>query len=283
MTEQADLQFLAAFLKTETGIIIAAEKAYLVDSRLTPVANKHGLKTVAAVIDRLKLAPPAPLKRDVVEAMTTNETSFFRDGTPFEALKNHIFPGLVQRRASGKRLRILCAAASTGQEPYSIAMLFQELGLKDYTLDIVATDLDSQVLARAASGVYTKFEVQRGLPIKLMVKYFTQTGPDAWTLKPEIRRMVNFREYNLLNSDPALGQFDVVFCRNVLIYFDPPTKKAVLERLARHMAPDASLFLGGAETVFGITEAFAPGAGLRGVYVHKAAAAAAAVITKAAA
>lgn len=267
----ADLQFLAAFLKTETGIIIAPEKAYLVDSRLTPVTTKHGFKSIGALIDRLKMAPPAPLKRDVVEAMTTNETSFFRDGTPFEALKTSVLPALLQRRAVGRRLRILCAAASTGQEPYSVAMLFQELGLKDWTLDIVATDLDSTVLKRASEGVYTKFEVQRGLPVKMMVKYFTQNGPDAWQLKPEIRRMVSFREYNLLHNDPTLGQFDVIFCRNVLIYFDPATKKMVLDRLARHMALDAYLFLGGAETVFGITESFAPGAGLRGVYVHKSA------------
>ncbi len=273
-----DLVPLAAFLKAGSGLIISSDKSYLVESRLSPVATKHGLSSVAELIGRLKAFPSETLKRDVLEAMTTNETSFFRDGTPFEALKTKVLPALVKARQANRRLRILCAATSTGQEPYSIAMLLQELqgpqgqallgqSLQGWTLDIVATDIDTGVLARAEGGVYSKFEVQRGLPITHLVKYFDQLGPDAWRVKPTVRNTVTFRQANLLQDQPGLGAFDVIFCRNVLIYFDPETKGAVLARLAKHLADDGSLFLGGAETVIGITDRFTLSPGTRGMYV----------------
>jgi chemotaxis protein methyltransferase CheR len=264
-----DMPYLAEFLKTGSGLIISGDKGYLVESRLAPVAAKHGCASVADLVGRLKTFPGDALKRDVLEAMTTNETSFFRDGTPFDVLKTRLLPALAKARAAGRKLRILCAAASTGQEPYSIAMLVRETGalLQGWNVEIVATDIDTCVLARAAKGVYSKFEVQRGLPIAMLVKHFDQLGPDAWQVKEPLRKLIDFRHANILNDQPGWGTFDVIFCRNVLIYFDPATKAAVLSRLARHLADDGALFLGGAETVLGITEQFNLSPGVRGLYV----------------
>ena len=263
-----DITYLAEFLKSTSGLIISVDKGYLVESRLAPVATKHGCGNVADLVGRLKTFPPEALKRDVLEAMTTNETSFFRDNTPFEGLKTRTLPPLLKARASSRRLRILCAASSTGQEPYSIAMMLRELGpiVQGWNLEIVATDIDTNVIARAGKGVYTKFEVQRGLPITMLVKYFDQLGPDAWQIKSTVRDLVDFRFANILHEQPAWGTFDVIFCRNVLIYFDPATKAAVLARLAKHLADDGTLFLGGAETVIGISDKFNLSPGTRGMY-----------------
>ncbi len=260
----ADLATLAAFLKAGSGLIISSDKSYLVESRLASVAD---------LIGRLKIFPPENLKRDVLEAMTTNETSFFRDGTPFEALRTKILPSLIKSRQTSRRIHILCAAASTGQEPYSIALLLQEFqqALQGWTLDIVATDIDTAVLARAQKGVYSKFEVQRGLPVTHLVKNFDQLSDDAWQIKPAVRNLVSFRQTNLLQDQPTWGTFDVIFCWNVLIYFDPATKSAMLGRLANHLADDGVLFLGGAETVIGITEKFILSPGMRGTYMKAAA------------
>jgi chemotaxis protein methyltransferase CheR len=264
-----DILYLAEFLKNTSGLVISTDKSYLIESRLSPVAQRHGCAGLPELIGKLKRASSEELKRDVLEAMTTNETSFFRDITPFESMKTGILPALLKARESSKRLRILCAAASTGQEPYSLAILLKELGqaLQGWTTEIVATDIDTSVLAKARKGVYTKFEVQRGLPVALLVKYFDQQGPDAWQIKPDVRALVDFRHANILHAQPSWGIFDVVFCRNVLIYFDPATKAAVLARLARHLTDDGALFLGGAETVFGISDKFILSPGTRGLYV----------------
>jgi chemotaxis protein methyltransferase CheR len=200
--------------------------------------------------------------------MTTNETFFFRDRIPFDHLRDTIIPALVAARSREKRIRIWCTAAASGQEPYSIAMLLKSLGaqLNGFRVDILATDLSADVIERAKLGIYSQFEVQRGLPIQLLVKYFGKNG-DAWEIAPDLRSMVQFRTLNLLNDFSPLGQFDVVFCRNVLIYFDQPTKAKILEKMSKRLHRHGYLFLGGAETVLGITQAFKPLEGERGVYV----------------
>jgi len=204
----------------------------------------------------------------VVEAMTTNETFFFRDKLPFDHFRDTVMPALIAARSREKRIRIWCTAASTGQEPYSLAMLIKGMGaaISGYRIDILATDLSSEILEKAKNGIYTQFEVQRGLAVQLLVKYFDQIG-ESWQLAPELRSMVQFRPINLLNDFSALGTFDVVFCRNVLIYFDQDTKTAVLDRIARQMSDDGYLVLGAAETVIGLTNAFKPLADKRGLYV----------------
>jgi chemotaxis protein methyltransferase CheR len=207
------------------------------------------------------------LATNVVEAMTTNETFFFRDKVPFDQLRDTILPGLIQARAARKSLRIWSAASSTGQEPYSIAMCLKEKGasLAGWRIEIVATDLSQEVLEKSKAGVYSQFEVQRGLPIQLLVKYFTQSG-DIWQLNADVRSMVQFRQLNLLQDFSHLGTFDVIFCRNVLIYFDQDTKAVIFDRLAKSLEADSTLLLGAAESVVGITDAFRPVADRRGLY-----------------
>jgi chemotaxis protein methyltransferase CheR len=205
---------------------------------------------------------------DVVEAMTTNETFFFRDKIPFDNFKDTIVPDLIKARAGRKSLRVWCAAASTGQEPYSLAMLLKEMGpaLNGWRVEIVATDLSQEVLEKSKSGIYSQFEVQRGLPIQMLVKHFDQVG-EFWQIKPEVRSMVQFRQLNLLKDFSHLGKFDVIFCRNVLIYFDQETKIDVFSRLLKANETDGYLLLGAAETVVGLTNAYRPCQQRRGVYV----------------
>jgi len=207
------------------------------------------------------------LSAQVVEAMTTNETFFFRDKIPFEHFRDTIMPALITARAREKRIRIWCTAASTGQEPYSLAMAVKSMGpaIAGYRIDILATDLSSEVLEKAKTAMYSQFEVQRGLPVQLLLKFFDQVG-ETWQLAPELRSMVQFRPLNLLNDFSVLGSFDAVFCRNVLIYFDQDNKISVLNRIARQMPEDGYLVLGAAETVIGLTEAFKPLADKRGLY-----------------
>jgi chemotaxis protein methyltransferase CheR len=206
------------------------------------------------------------LTSEVVEAMTTNETFFFRDKIPFDHLKEAILPALVQARAVRRSLRIWCAASSTGQEPYSIAMLLKETpALSGWRTEIVATDLSQAVLEKSKAGVFSQFEVQRGLPIQMLVKHFKQNG-ELWQLNADIRAMVQHRPLNLLQDFSHLGTFDVIFCRNVLIYFDQNTKVNIFERLARMLEPDGVLALGAAESVVGITNTFKPDPERRGLY-----------------
>ncbi len=251
------MEFMATLLKERSGLILSRDKMYLLESRLTPLAQKHGLETLDLLIGRLRETPNAPLVDEVVEAMTTNETLFFRDNKPFDHFRDTTLPALAASRADVKKLRIWCAAASTGQEPYTLSMILKEQAAKfqGWQIEVVATDISSEALERAKSGKYTQFEVQRGLPIQILVKYFKK-HEDMWDLSPEIISMVTFKKFNLLDSFKALGVFDVVFCRNVLIYFDRETKADILDRMSVHMAPDACLYLGGAETVFGITETY---------------------------
>ena len=267
MTPQ-DFDYLRRLLRERSGLVLAAEKQYLAESRLVPVARRHGMNTLGELIEQLRSKSPAALIAEVVEAMTTNETFFFRDKLPFDHFRDTMMPALLAARAREKRIRIWCTAASTGQEPYSLAMLIKGMGaaVAGFRFEIVATDLASEVLEKAKAGIYSQFEVQRGLPVQLLVKFFTQQG-EAWQLAPELRNMVQFRTLNLLNDFSPLGTFDIVFCRNVLIYFDQDNKVAVLNRIARQIADDGFLVLGAAETVIGLTDAFKPLADKRGLYV----------------
>ncbi|SDD93976.1 MULTISPECIES: CheR family methyltransferase [Kordiimonas] len=263
-----DFEFLAGLLKERSGLMLTPDKVYLLESRLTPLARKRGLDTLDALVQKLRLSRDEALCVDVTEAMTTNESFFFRDNTPFDLFKNHVLPAMEKSRGGQKRLRIWCAAASTGQEPYSLAILLRENWMKwqNWKIEIIGTDICTQVLEKAKAGTYSQFEVQRGLPIQMLIKYFTQEG-DTWQLNNDIRNMVTFRSFNLLNNFIGLGSFDVIYCRNVLIYFDQNTKKQVLERMRKVLSDDGTLFLGAAETVLGITDAFRPVRGQRGMYV----------------
>jgi chemotaxis protein methyltransferase CheR len=266
MTSQ-DFDFLRALLRERSGLILSAEKQYLAESRLLPVARRNGMTTLTELIAKLKVRSASALGAEVVEAMTTNETFFFRDKLPFDHFRVSIMPALIAARARERRIRIWCAAASTGQEPYSLAMALHEMSdmLVGLRVEIIATDLSGEVLERARAGIYSQFEVQRGLPIQNLLKFFTQTG-DSWQISPEIRAMVQFRTLNLLNDFTPLGIFDIVFCRNVLIYFDQDTKIGIFNRLAKQVPDDGYLILGAAETVVGLTDAFKPMPDKRGLY-----------------
>jgi chemotaxis protein methyltransferase CheR len=268
-----DYDYLRKLLKDRSGLILGADKQYLVESRLLPVARKAGAGNLAELVQKLKAPLAEVLITEVVEAMTTNESFFFRDKIPFDHFRETIVPSLVAARSAQRRLRIWCAAASTGQEPYSLAMLIREMAgqLAGWRVEILATDLSTDVLEKAKAGIYSQFEVQRGLPIQMLVKYFTQVG-EMWQIAPEIRAMVQYRPLNLLQDFNQLGMFDVIFCRNVLIYFDQPTKIDVLERAARSLESDGYLVLGAAETVVGLTESFRPFTEKRGLYAPNPAA-----------
>lgn len=263
-----DFDYLSKLLKERSGLALTKEKVYLLESRLTPLARKKGFERLDDFVTELRLRRKEETIREVTEAMTTNESFFFRDNTPFDLFRDHVAPALAQSRGQRKQLRIWCAAASTGQECYSLAMILKENEhlWRDWRIEIIGTDISSQVLEKAKAGVYSQFEVQRGLPIKMLMKYFRQVG-EMWHIDSALRGMVSYREFNLLDSFAALGKFDIVFCRNVLIYFDQPTKHEVLARMRDAMAEDGVLFLGAAETVLGITDKFKPVAGHRGLYV----------------
>jgi chemotaxis protein methyltransferase CheR len=269
----ADYDYLRKLLKERSGLVLSADKQYLVESRLLPLARKIGAPHLSDLVMKLKAPGAEPLIVDVVEAMTTNESFFFRDKIPFEHFKDYMLPNLLKARAARRSIRIWCAAASTGQEPYSLAMILKEMALQlaGWRFEIIATDLSNEVLEKARAGLYSQFEVQRGLPIQLLMKYFTQAG-ETWQIAPEIRAMVQYRPLNLLADFTHLGSFDIVFCRNVLIYFDQVTKVGVLERLARITEQDGYLVLGAAETVVGLTEVFKPLIDRRGLYVPNPAA-----------
>ncbi|BBF91665.1 CheR family methyltransferase [Blastochloris tepida] len=262
-----DYEYLRKFLKERSGLLLSNDKQYLIESRLLPVARKAGLASISDLVAKLKAPGAERLAVEVTEAMTTNESFFFRDKVPFDHFRDTMLPKAMALRAKERRLRIWCAAASTGQEPYSLAILLKEAAdrLVGWRVEIIGTDLSNEVLEKARAGVYSQFEVQRGLPIQMLVKYFDQSG-DIWQIKPEIRAMVQYRPLNLLNDFSSLGTFDIVFCRNVLIYFDQDTKIDVLKRIAKITVPEGFLVLGAAETVVGLTDAFVPVPDKRGLY-----------------
>ena len=261
-----DYEYLRKLLRDQSGLDLSADKQYLLESRLLPLARKADLPSLGDLVQKMKGGSNA-LIAQVVEAMTTNETFFFRDKIPFDHFRNTIMPEMLNARAARRSLRIWCAAGSTGQEPYSLAMCLKEMSaaFAGWHIEILATDLSQEVLEKSRAGIYSQFEVQRGLPIQMLVKYFKQIG-ELWQINPDIRAMVTHRQLNLLHDFAQLGSFDVIFCRNVLIYFDQDTKANIFGRLARSMEADGFLVLGAAETVVGLTEAFKPIADRRGLY-----------------
>jgi chemotaxis protein methyltransferase CheR len=265
-----DYDYLRKCLKQRSGLVLTADKQYLVESRLLPLARKAGLVNLTALVNQLKRGDEA-LMTAVVEAMATNESFFFRDKVPFYHFTSIIMPALIAARRSTRTIRIWCAAASTGQEPYSLAMCLNEMesDLAGWRIELLASDLSGEALEKARQGLYTQFEVQRGLPIQFLVRYFKQTR-EVWEIAPEIRAMVKFRQLNLLSDFSHLGMFDLIFCRNVLIYFDPRTKVEVLDRLALATASDGYLVLGAAETVVGLTESFKVVGEKHGLYAPNA-------------
>jgi chemotaxis protein methyltransferase CheR len=236
-----------------------------------PVARKAGLGGLGELVDALRIGGNGALMTAVVEAMTTNESLFFRDKIPFEHFRKIVMPALLAARRGARTIRIWCAAASTGQEPYSLAMCLKEMAhdLEGWRIEMLGTDLSNEVLEKARQGIYSQFEVQRGLPIQLLIKFFQQTG-EMWQIAPELRAMVKYRQLNLLSDFSSLGRFDLIFCRNVLIYFDQETKIDVLNRLARVTASDGYLVLGAAETVVGLTQSFKSVGDRHGLYAPNA-------------
>lgn len=265
-----EFEFLKTFLKTRSGLVLSNDKQYLVESRLLPVARSSDLETLSALIKLLQKGGNRSLETEVIEAMTTNESFFFRDKTPFDHFRETMLPALLETRGSRKQLKIWCAAASTGQEPYSLAICLKEDASKmpGWRTKIVGTDLSQEVLDKAKTGIYSQFEVQRGLPIQMLLKYFDQKG-DMWQITPEMRAMIEYKQLNLLDNFSHLGEFDIIFCRNVLIYFDQATKSEILGRLVRSIPDDGYLVLGAAETVVGLTDAFKPVPGKRGLFQKK--------------
>jgi len=269
-----DYEYLRKLLKDQSGLDLSADKQYLIESRLVPLSRKCGLSGIAELVQKMK-SGSASIVAQVVEAMTTNETFFFRDKVPFDHFRDTIMPEVIKARAARRSVRIWCAAGSTGQEPYSLAMCLKEMGaaLTGWRIEIIATDLSQEVLEKSKAGIYSQFEVQRGLPIQMLVKYFKQIG-ELWQINPEIRAMVQHRQLNLLHDFSQLGAFDVIFCRNVLIYFDQETKINIFNRLAKITEADGFLVLGAAETVVGLTDVFKPFPDRRGLYRPNAARAA---------
>lgn len=266
MLPENKFRFLSEQVRQRSGLVLGPEKGYLVDSRLGPLARAEGYADVEALID-VMMRGDQRLCAAATEALATHETFFFRDKTPFDTFQSVIAPRLKAARGV-QTLRIWCAAASSGQEPYSLAMLLQEIG--GMRAEILATDLSASVLEKAKAGVYSQFEVQRGLSIQRLVKHFEQAG-DQWRIRPELRQSIRFQVGNLLDDFTRLGRQDVIFCRNVLIYFDSEVKAKILDRLADQLAEDGYLILGAAETVVGLTDALRPVPGQRGLYAKPAA------------
>jgi chemotaxis protein methyltransferase CheR len=263
-----DYEFLRKYLKERSGLVLSADKQYLVESRLLPVARSAGFANLGDLVRALMLGNTGVLMTAVVEAMMTHESFFFRDKLPFDHFRQTIMPALIAARSNVRTIRIWCAAASTGQEPYSLAMCLREMEQKiaGWRIELLATDIGNDVLDKARQGLYSQFEVQRGLPIQLLIKHFTQVG-ELWQIAPDIRSMVKYQQLNLLADFAKLGRFDLILCRNVLIYFDTEAKISVLNRLARSTASDGYLMLGAAETVVGLTNSFKVVPDKRGLYV----------------
>jgi chemotaxis protein methyltransferase CheR len=244
-----EFEFLRKLIENRSGLVLPAGERLRLEGRLHQLARRTGLGSLGALVARLRQPLAEPLIAQVVEAMAVRETWFFRDKAPFDAFAGQVIPQLLDARVSAHRIRVWCAAASTGQEAYSVAMCLGEMApqLAGRQIEIVATDLSHSALEKASAGIYSQYEVQRGLPARLLVKYFTQEG-DAWRISPDLRAMVQFRPFNLLQDFTALGRFDVVFCRNVLGLFDRATKHDILRRIARVMPSDGTLILGAGET-----------------------------------
>lgn len=253
----SDLDYVRSLVLEQSAIVLERSKAYLVESRLTPLATRLGFSSLPEFVGKLRRESVNGNHRMAVDAMTTNETYFFRDVHPFEALRTKVVPELMTARGASRTLRVWCGACATGQEPYSLAMLLKENFplLAGWAVSILCTDLCRDVLARAKTGAYTQLEVNRGLPASLLVKYFARQG-ELWQIRDDLRARLQFQELNLARPFPPLARFDLVMLRNVLIYFDLETKRAILGRIRRVLAPDGVLFLGAAETTLNVDDAY---------------------------
>jgi chemotaxis protein methyltransferase CheR len=253
-----DFRFLADTIKKYSGISLSDDKEYLLEGRLLPVAQKHGLKDLSQLVKYTKENTSEEFFIELIEAMTTNESYFFRDTKPFVILCKELIPRILKKHPNKKHIRIWSAACSTGQEPYSIAMsLKEDPALAGITFEMLATDLDFNVLQKAQGGLYSQFEVQRGMPITLLLKYFTQED-DKWRVKDNCKENIKFEKFNLLDNPAAFGKFDIVFCRNVLIYFEPETKLQVVQSIEKQMEDHAYLLLGAAEGLLGMDTKLSP-------------------------
>ena len=254
---KSDFNYVRDLVRRHSAISLEPDKAYLIETRLAPLARQTGFDSLQALIASLRTKPGADLRDRVIEAMFTHETSFFRDGHPFEILKSMILPSLLAKRPLGQNLTIWCAACSSGQEPFSVAMLAREHfpDLARGRLRTIATDLSEPILARAREGLYTQTEINRGLPPALLARYFDKQG-SCWRLKLEIRRMVDFQRSNLAEEWPNLPSPDIIFMRNVLIYFDQETKKSILSKIRKTLKPDGYLILGSSETTLNLDPTF---------------------------
>lgn len=266
---QADeLDFLIQLLYNRSGLALTADKIYLLESRLLPIARANNCADLSALVKTLKTNPPEKLLVEITEAMTTNESSFFRDGKPFEQLKQIVLPTVRQAAGIRKTLRLWSCACSTGQEPYSVAISLLEDAVKNpsWNYEIIATDLAQKVLEKAKDGTYTQFEAQRGMPIQLLLKYFKSNPDTSWQIKPEVKNMVKFQVHNLLDNITPGGKFDIIFCRNVLIYFDEKTKATAIERLCDALVPGGFLIIGSTESLTDQNRRLVQPEGLRGIY-----------------
>lgn len=264
------VQFFLTLLRKESGLALDESKQYLLETRLDPLSAQEGYSSLNDLYLALKKENNPLLRQKVVDSMTTNETSFFRDRKPFDIFKNEVIPEVIKRNESSRQICIWCAACSTGQEPYSLAMLLSDMGtrLQGWRIKILGTDITEGVLRKAREGSYSQYDAQRGLSTPYLIKFFKQSGMN-WVLNPEIKRMVEFKRLNLLSNISWVGKFDIIFCRNILIYFDALTKKAVVDRLGGVLAPQGSLFLGGSETLLGINSCFVRVGGMTGKYYTK--------------
>jgi chemotaxis protein methyltransferase CheR len=255
--QTADFDYVRTFLKQRAAIVLEPGKEYLVEARLLPIARSIGCDGLEGLVSKLKTGQNPALQTRVIEAMTTNETSWFRDLHPFEALCSKVMPEVIETRKAERTIRMWCGAASSGQEPYTVLILLSERfpQLKDWTIDFVATDISSEMIAKCQAGRYSQLEMNRGMPTPLLLKYFERDGLD-WKVKPEVRSRVTFKTMNLATPWPAMRTLDIVFLRNVMIYFDVPTKKQILSGIHRLLRPGGWLFLGSAESTLGIHEGF---------------------------
>jgi chemotaxis protein methyltransferase CheR len=247
--------FLRDYIYRESGIVLDGDKNYLLEARLMPIVNQLRIGTLNDLCDALRSSEGKGLRQDVVEAMTTNETFFFRDPAQYEVLRTIVVPALMDQARDSRKMCFWSAASSSGQEAYSLAMMLREMGLADWKIRILGTDLNHRMLERSRAGKYLQIEVNRGLPIQYLVRYFRRDGLE-WQLKDEVRRMVEFTSFDLRQSMAALGPFDVVFCRNVLIYFDMNSKKKILEQIYSTLFRGGYLLLGGSETTLNLTDRF---------------------------
>lgn len=260
---------LSRLVNDTSGIVLDESKSYLIKDRLGPVAEEAGCATFCELYHRARFDDAALLQK-VIDAITTNETLFFRDTTPFEALKYKAGPELIDaisKRPNPRRIRIWSAAASTGQEAYSIAMTFREMipDVDDWDVQIIGTDISDTAIARASRGDYNRFEIDRGMNDALLSRYFEARG-DTWRVKDELRSMVSFRRLNLLEPFEHLGMFDIVFCRNVAIYFEPEVQESLYNRVSDRLCPEGILFVGAAESLFRLGPRFVPEHHCRAVF-----------------